>query len=366
MQPPVSSFDDTELTAGLDPGQVIKPDSLTYLEAMNALEVSSEGGRLRVFRWFTADQQMMDPAMDWGVNFRPHGQFDPHAALSPAQVCWIMDEMAAREVAWLRGGTVAQTFLTSLHYHNPLALQPNVPETDPSFFQAEAACAALRAYVLAYAKSIEVAYYAVLDSGAVRDGEDSWLDTYGVPLETSESIDDVRAYVSSCARWLLSGDHGPDWDATAWVQVVNRLNFQLSWMDTLSLEIGRRPGPIHLAPEGAKVDWAFDDVAPFLRQNMPLPPLTMPGHAETWATFAHAMEDMEYARALSKLDLREREMALLRGRGDMLPVVRALWKVSYRAPHQLTPGSTRGQPLRQPDDGRVARGHRRCGGDDAD
>lgn len=271
---------------------------------------------------------MMDPAMDWGVNFNPHGEFDPHAALSPVQVCWIMDEMAAREVAWLRGGTVAQTFLTSLHYHNPLSLHPNVPESDPSFYQAEASCASLRAFVLAYAKSIEVAYYAVLDSGAVRDGEDTWLDTYGVPLETTESIDDVRAYVSSCARWLLSGDHGPEWDANAWVQVVNRLNFQLTWMDTLSLKVARRPGPIHLAPESAKVDWAFDNVAPFLRQNMPLPTLTMPGHAETWATFAHAMEDMEYARALLKLDLREREMALLRGRGEMLPVVRALWKVS--------------------------------------
>lgn len=31
-----------ELTAELDPGQVIKPDSLTYLEAMNALEVGPE------------------------------------------------------------------------------------------------------------------------------------------------------------------------------------------------------------------------------------------------------------------------------------------------------------------------------------
>jgi hypothetical protein len=51
------------------------------------------------------------------------------------------------------------------------------------------------------------------------------------------------------------------------------------------------------------------------------------------------MEDMEYARALSKLDLREREMALLRGRGEMLPVVRALWKVSWASSaFQLTSG----------------------------
>lgn len=39
MQLPVSLNTVCELTADLDPGQVIKPDSLTYLEAMNALEV---------------------------------------------------------------------------------------------------------------------------------------------------------------------------------------------------------------------------------------------------------------------------------------------------------------------------------------
>lgn len=168
---------------------------------------------------------MMDPAMDWGTNFAPKGEFDPSAALSPAQLVWVMDEMAARELAWHRGGTMAQTLFTSLHYHNALDLAPNISPRDESFPIVETSCVALRAFVLAYAKSIELAYYLLLDGGAVaRDGEDIWLDPYGIPLDTTESPEEVVGYVEGVIRWLLA-DEERMFDP-AWGQIVLRLRFR--------------------------------------------------------------------------------------------------------------------------------------------
>lgn len=196
----------------LAPGEVIKPESLNFLDAMNALE-------------------MMDPAMDWGVNISPKGTFDPAALLTPQQLCWIMDEMSARELAWHQGGTLAQTVYTSLHYHNTLLVSPRVERTHPDFPALEACTAALRAWVLGYAKSIEVAYHALLDAnGAARDGEDVWLDAYGIPIETTETADEVATYLESETAWLAAdaGRASDPW----WANVLLRLRFRaVSWAE---------------------------------------------------------------------------------------------------------------------------------------
>jgi len=163
--------------------------------------------------------------MDVGGTVSPVGQFDPHAVLSPHELMWIMDEMAARELAWLRGSTMAQTIFTSLHYHNALELRPGMTAQDPRFEAAEAACVALRAFVLAFAKSVDLVYAAFLDTnGPARDGEDVWLDPYGIPLETTETPDEVVAYLDQITLWLedrmeMEAENG-------WEQVVMRLRFR--------------------------------------------------------------------------------------------------------------------------------------------
>lgn len=167
---------------------------------------------------------MMDPAMDVAVDFSPHGNFDPGAVLSAAQVIWIMDEMAAREVAWLKGGTMAQTVFSSLHYHNALELGPRCPPSDPDFGVAEAACVAIRAFVLAYAKSVEIVYSTLLDAnGPARDGEDVWLDPFGIPVETTESPEEVIAYLEQTMLWFID-DRGLE--DPLWEQVMLRLRFR--------------------------------------------------------------------------------------------------------------------------------------------
>lgn len=162
--------------------------------------------------------------MDWGMNFAPHGKFDPGANLSPEQLCWVMDEMAAREVAWHRGATLAQTVFSSLHYHNATFITPNVPQDHEDYMSAYAACAALRAFVLAYAKGVEVAHVQLLDNGngAVRDGEDLWLDNSGIPLNADEGVDDVAVYVENTISWLRREGFSDGW----WVEVINRLVFR--------------------------------------------------------------------------------------------------------------------------------------------
>ncbi|WOO83807.1 N-alpha-acetyltransferase 35, NatC auxiliary subunit [Vanrija pseudolonga] len=290
----------------LAPGEVVKPESLNFLDAMNALE-------------------MMDPAMDWGVNISPKGSFDPAALVKPQQLCWIMDEMSARELAWHRGGTLAQTVYTSLHYHNTLLVSPRVERTHPDFPALEACTAALRAWVLGYAKSIEVAYHALLDAnGAARDGEDVWLDAYGIPIETTETADEVATYLENETAWLAAdaGRASDPW----WANVLLRLRFRAQWLDAL------RHRPSQLDLNGLRlsteaVPSAFDAVTPFLRQNMPLPVVTPPGHEATWAAFIAAADDLVRMVQMSGNALDELEESLVGVQlRPMLPIVRAIYK----------------------------------------
>ncbi|KAL1406283.1 N-alpha-acetyltransferase, non-catalitic subunit [Vanrija albida] len=290
----------------LAPGEVIKPESLSFLDAMNALE-------------------MMDPAMDWGVDISPRGAFDPAALLTPQQLCWTMDEMSARELAWHRGGTLAQTVYTSLHYHNTLLIAPRVERSHEAYPQLEACTAALRAWVLGYAKSVEVAYHALLDAnGAARDGEDVWLDAYGIPIETTETADEVATYLENETAWLASdAQRAVDpW----WANVLLRLRFRAQWLDAL------RHRPSRLDLDGLRlstdaVPAAFDTVTPFLRQNMPLPTVTPPGHEETWRAFIGAADDLVRMVQMSGSALDELEEALVGVQlRPMLPIVRAIYK----------------------------------------
>lgn len=166
----------------------------------------------------------MDPAMDWGMRFAPHGEFDPGKSLEPEQLCWIMDEMAAAEVAWHQGGTLAQTVFSSLHYHNAANITPNIAPDHQDYADAYATCIALRAYVLAFAKGVEIAYSELLNSGngVARDGEDLWLDTYGIPISTAEGVDDVVMYVDHAIFWLEGQGYAKGW----WSEVTQRLRFR--------------------------------------------------------------------------------------------------------------------------------------------
>ncbi|KAK6908449.1 hypothetical protein I203_102450 [Kwoniella mangroviensis CBS 8507] len=169
----------------LSPTEMVKPPELTMLDAMNAI-------------------QMMDPKMDTGASDlqerRSSLVYSPAASLSSADLCWTMDNMLALEVAWYRGATLCQSVYTALHYHNPhhLAGPPQGTDTDHRSYLVHLV---LRAYVLLYCKSIDLAY-TEFAKGHVRDGEDCWLDHYGVAVRMSDPVEDVVNLANEALEWL--------------------------------------------------------------------------------------------------------------------------------------------------------------------
>ncbi len=59
----------------------------------------------------------------------------------------------------------------------------------------------LRAFVLAYCKTIDLAYVE-LGKGHVNDGEDCWLDHYGLPVQMTDSANEIINVVDQAMDWL--------------------------------------------------------------------------------------------------------------------------------------------------------------------
>ncbi|WVO13900.1 hypothetical protein L204_101524 [Cryptococcus depauperatus] len=166
-------------------GGLVKPDSLSMLDAMKAL-------------------QLMDPKMDTGISSNRMSQviFDPQTLLSPTDTLWIMDQMLALEVLWYRGGSLGQTVYTSLYYHNIqfLAAPPNFTSSqqlDHLLYMV------FRSFILLYCKSIDLVYNE-LSKGHVFEGEDCFLDHHGIPIHFEDSVESIIGIVSEALGWLES------------------------------------------------------------------------------------------------------------------------------------------------------------------
>ncbi|WVW86924.1 hypothetical protein I302_108979 [Kwoniella bestiolae CBS 10118] len=237
----------------LPQADMVKPPELYMLDAMNAI-------------------QMMDSKMDTGATDieTPWSTlvYDPGAHLSAQDICWTMDMMMALEVAWYRGATLCQSVYTALHYHNPhhLAGPSNHPIDEQHSYLIYLV---LRAYVLLYCKSIDLAY-AEFAKGHVRDGEDCWLDHYGVAVRMSDPVDDVVSLANDALGWLESEECtlSDQWRE----QITKRMVFRRS-------------------SDAAKA--AFDHAIPsYLRQNMPLPDFQQPNRVASWNDFKAMIDDL--------------------------------------------------------------------------
>ena len=58
-----------------------------------------------------------------------------------------------------------------------------------------------RAWVLAYGKTVDLAYKE-LSKGQVYDGEDCWLDHFGLPVTLSDSAEDIVKILDDALDWL--------------------------------------------------------------------------------------------------------------------------------------------------------------------
>ncbi|WVQ95834.1 hypothetical protein IAU59_002933 [Kwoniella sp. CBS 9459] len=265
--------------------EMVKPASLTMLDAMNAL-------------------QLLDPKMDTGVLEWPARQalFEPEAALLPEEIVAIMDQMLCLEVAWYRGATLCQTVYQSLYYHNPhhLAGPSRLPEPDSLLLTV-----VLRAFVLLGCKTVDLAY-TEFAKNHVGDGEDCWLDHYGVPVRMSDSVDDVDQLASDALDWLESGSCGIplEWRE----QLVKRIVFRRSFMrylDCVPQSSTRSTSNVRimrLSSEGIKMSHAasservqsvFDPNMPAaLRQSMPLGKVDIPTTDDMWRSMRELVDDL--------------------------------------------------------------------------
>ncbi|WWC73692.1 uncharacterized protein I206_107664 [Kwoniella pini CBS 10737] len=249
----------TSLCNELPTGSMVKPPELTMLDAMNAI-------------------QMMDHKMDSGSSklspSRPPSSYDPDSRICPEGLCWIIDALVSLEIAWYRGATLCQSVYTALLYHNPQHLAG--PSRYPSDDQmSNFIYLVLRAYTLLYCKTIDLVY-TELAKGNVRDGEDCWLDHYGVPVRMNDPTGDLVSLANEALQWLESDNcqMDPYWRE----QTINRL-------------LCRRPSVTGLT--------AFDSSMPsYLRQNMPLPAFHLPQPEESWQNMRSMLDGLVDAESV--------------------------------------------------------------------
>nr|XP_019000928.1 uncharacterized protein I203_06570 [Kwoniella mangroviensis CBS 8507]OCF64389.1 hypothetical protein I203_06570 [Kwoniella mangroviensis CBS 8507] len=278
----------------LSPTEMVKPPELTMLDAMNAI-------------------QMMDPKMDTGASDlqerRSSLVYSPAASLSSADLCWTMDNMLALEVAWYRGATLCQSVYTALHYHNPhhLAGPPQGTDTDHRSYLVHLV---LRAYVLLYCKSIDLAY-TEFAKGHVRDGEDCWLDHYGVAVRMSDPVEDVVNLANEALEWL---EHQYSPVSYHWSdQMSKRLIHRRNWVQYLasSSETSTSCSPLlrvmRIASDGIELitdssdvaKAAFDSSIPsYLRQHMPLPEFEHPTQSLAWKDMKVIVDELINVEAI--------------------------------------------------------------------
>ncbi|ORY34782.1 Mak10 subunit, NatC N-terminal acetyltransferase-domain-containing protein [Naematelia encephala] len=275
--------------AGLPDGRLVKMQGLGMLEAMNALQIG-------------------DPKMDTGVASSSNQQiYNPNISLSAEEVCWVIDHMTALEVAWYRGATLCQTVFTCIPCHKPelFAEQQGFVEQ------------ALRSYIYAYLKTIELAY-AELSKGHVLDGEDVWLDHYGLPIEMFDDVDTILQEMDRGAHWALESND--------------------PWMFELGKRFRVRAGIIRVllakSVDPPECDLTFtlnpgraaslfdENMSRYLRQNMPLPTLSVPSHEEALNSIFEMFQDIRFAHVE---ELQELLWARHR-RGPHLPLVRSVFK----------------------------------------
>ncbi len=59
----------------------------------------------------------------------------------------------------------------------------------------------LRGFILAYSKTVDLAY-SEFSKGHVLDGEDCWLDHYGLPVQMTDPVDEVLDVLDQSLNWL--------------------------------------------------------------------------------------------------------------------------------------------------------------------
>ncbi|OXB36847.1 hypothetical protein J007_03411 [Cryptococcus neoformans] len=278
---------------GLFWGELVKPSALTMMDAMKAI-------------------QLLDPKMDTGIlnNFKSPYMFHPEDPLTPEELCWIMDNMTALEISWYRGATLCQSVYTCLYYHNSYMMDPSF---EPRQLTEEGVLLSqiLRAYLLLYCKTIDLVY-TELSKGNTIEGEDCWLDHYGLPIKVNDDVEAIVEFANEALAWL-ENVKADSLDAFG-DQLINRLVFRRNYLRYLdcaasvdiSLEqtllvmqlTAQDTSPSAIQPSEI-IRLGFDPKIPsYLRQNMPLPEFRQPTFKQSWECMINMTEELLHVERL--------------------------------------------------------------------
>lgn len=105
---------------------------------------------------------------------------------------------------------------TSLYYHNfQLLFQPRTQASTTELVSQLALedsttppgliTTVLKSYILSYRKTLDLVFVE-LAKGNVIDGEDCWLDDYGLGITMQDEIEEVLELGAVAQRWLSSED----------------------------------------------------------------------------------------------------------------------------------------------------------------
>lgn len=278
---------------GLLWGELVKPSALTMMDAMKAI-------------------QLLDPKMDTGIlsNFKSPYMFRPEDPLTPEELCWIMDKMTALEISWYRGATLCQSVYTCLYYHNLYLMDPSFEpkqSTQEDVFSSQI----LRAYLLLYCKTIDLVY-TELSKGNTVEGEDCWLDHYGLPVKVNDDVETIVEFANEALAWLenVKADSLDSFGE----QLINRLVFRRNYLRYLdcaasvdiSLEqtllvmrlTAQDTSPSAIQPSEI-TRLGFDPKIPsYLRQCMPLPEFRQPTFKQSWECMINMTEELLHVERL--------------------------------------------------------------------
>lgn len=194
----------TKLRLALPIGVMVKRPATALLEAMNALpffDLAMDTGlaapipNTSIQLLSTGSDMQRSQIMDKLLQLEVSSFASSGLAKFPLPSCLLvacteaLDSLRleyssdSEQISWHLGATLCDTVYTALYYHHPEAV----------------ADFSLRAYILAYVKSIELVYNE-LAKGHIVDGEDVWLDHHGVSIGLADSVEQIDEMLDSAIR----------------------------------------------------------------------------------------------------------------------------------------------------------------------
>lgn len=237
----------TDASTSLDVGQLVKHDSLSLFDTVQALEI-------------------MDPKMDAG--FLAEGEtldesFDASRSLLPEEIVWIMDQLLCYQMAWHQGYALPQNIFGSLHIDALLSNKRDIGDP-PSFENPstgghpdELTQNVLGTFCVSMIKSTDICIE-IVGNQQYYEEEDFNTQTFGRDLLTD--FDDYKYFklVNAAVNWLGKQHKKGRISERLALALRARLLLNCRLLESIYPIPADFPG---LMQEGGRVAWSLEIIA---------------------------------------------------------------------------------------------------------